>query len=241
MAKLSLSDFASLANQVSFLNALNSNFALVEAALENTLSRDGTSPNQMEADLDMNSNQILNLPAAVQATEPVRLQEFEALEDEFETLETNVNNSIAALQASVDEVDDLIIIINQTVADAEALLADVEALMVDVKISCFIALTPLDGELVVRYVIAENGLLFPLNLSGSRAHAVAASTGVVAFSIRKNNVEFAQCVFSATSTGAFTGAETTFNTGDVLSIVAPDPKDATLSDISITLSCTRGN
>jgi len=40
--------------------ALNDNFDLIEAALENTLSRDGTSPNQMTSDLDMNGNQILN-------------------------------------------------------------------------------------------------------------------------------------------------------------------------------------
>ena len=41
-------------------SALNSNFEDIETAIENTVSRDGTGPNQMEANLDMNSNEILN-------------------------------------------------------------------------------------------------------------------------------------------------------------------------------------
>src|SRR5690606_8032298 len=43
------------------LATLNANFDKVEAALENTLSRDGSVPNQMEADLDMNHNDIINV------------------------------------------------------------------------------------------------------------------------------------------------------------------------------------
>lgn len=41
---------------------LNANFAAIVAAVENTLSRDGTTPNTMSASFDMNSNFILNLP-----------------------------------------------------------------------------------------------------------------------------------------------------------------------------------
>ena len=57
MAKLTLNDVSSGYQSVSGTNANND---LIEAAVENTLSRDGTSPNQMGADLDMNSNDILN-------------------------------------------------------------------------------------------------------------------------------------------------------------------------------------
>jgi hypothetical protein len=58
MAKLSLTDIAAGYALVATYNANN---ALIEAALENTLSRDGTTPNTMSADLDMNSNSITNL------------------------------------------------------------------------------------------------------------------------------------------------------------------------------------
>ncbi len=80
MAKLTLTDHASLtSNETSSVNTINANHALIETALENTLSRDGTSPNTMSANLDMNSNFIVNLP-------------------------TPTNDSHAATKAYVDDV-----------------------------------------------------------------------------------------------------------------------------------------
>lgn len=61
MAKLVLSDLGSLKNQGTVINTINDNNSKIETALENTLSRDGTIPNQMTADFDMNSNDILNV------------------------------------------------------------------------------------------------------------------------------------------------------------------------------------
>lgn len=57
MAKLTLNTIGSRYGSV---EALNDNFDAIEQALENTFSLDGTSPNALEADLDMNSNDILN-------------------------------------------------------------------------------------------------------------------------------------------------------------------------------------
>lgn len=57
MAKLSLNNITS---GFASNTALNANFDAIEAALENTVSRDGTTPNQMTADLDMNGHRILN-------------------------------------------------------------------------------------------------------------------------------------------------------------------------------------
>lgn len=77
MAKLTLSDVTNLGgNPVSAQGTINANSTSIEAALENTLSRDGTTPNEMDVDLDMNSNRILNLPVPVSATEPLRLQDL---------------------------------------------------------------------------------------------------------------------------------------------------------------------
>jgi len=78
MSKINLIDIANLQNENSVVNSFNNNNSTVEAAIENTLSRDGTSPNEMNADLDMNSNRILNLPEADSNTEPVRKLEFDA-------------------------------------------------------------------------------------------------------------------------------------------------------------------
>lgn len=57
MAKLTLN---AIGSRYGSIDALNDNFDAIEQALENTLSRDGTSPNALEADLDMNGNSILN-------------------------------------------------------------------------------------------------------------------------------------------------------------------------------------
>lgn len=55
-----------MATNLSLLNAtstnnINTNFQRVAAALANTLGRDGSTPNQMNADLDLNSNDLLNV------------------------------------------------------------------------------------------------------------------------------------------------------------------------------------
>ena len=61
MPKVTLSDVTNLGgNPVSAQQVINTNSERIEAAIEKTLSRDGTSPNQMEADFDMNHNDILN-------------------------------------------------------------------------------------------------------------------------------------------------------------------------------------
>lgn len=76
MSKVTLQDVTSLTNEQSALVNLNSNSAVIETAFDNTLSRDGTAPNQMEADLDMNSKRILNLIAPISSTEPLRLADI---------------------------------------------------------------------------------------------------------------------------------------------------------------------
>jgi len=43
------------------VDALNANFDAIEAAFDNTLSRNGDTPNQMQANLDMNGNALLNV------------------------------------------------------------------------------------------------------------------------------------------------------------------------------------
>lgn len=76
MAKITLND---VTNGYSGPARINANNDLIEAALENTLSRDGTSPNQMEADLDLNGNQIINLGSPTSPTDAARLVDITGL------------------------------------------------------------------------------------------------------------------------------------------------------------------
>lgn len=79
MSKITLTDLDSLTNETTALNALNSNFQIIQDAIDNLLSRDGTLPNSMGANLDMNSYRIQNLPEAVSPTEPVRYGDIDGL------------------------------------------------------------------------------------------------------------------------------------------------------------------
>lgn len=66
MPKVSLSDVSNITGQeTSAINTLNNNFEAIEEAFDNTLSRDGTSPNTMLVDLDMNSKDIINVGTLV--------------------------------------------------------------------------------------------------------------------------------------------------------------------------------
>lgn len=73
MTKITLTDIVNLQNETTAVNAINNNSDVIVAAIDNTLSRDGTQPNAMGADLDMNSNRVLNLPTPVSNYEPLRV------------------------------------------------------------------------------------------------------------------------------------------------------------------------
>ena len=64
---------ASIDSTYASVAKLNANFEAIEAAIENTLSRDGTTPNAMAALLDMGGNQINNLAAPTSSNDAVRL------------------------------------------------------------------------------------------------------------------------------------------------------------------------
>lgn len=62
MAKLTLAEVSNLTGQeATATQTLNDNSRLIEQALENTFSLDGTSPNELQTDLDVNGNDILNV------------------------------------------------------------------------------------------------------------------------------------------------------------------------------------
>lgn len=76
--KITLAAVGSLTNTTTARNTINSNFSVLQTASNNTLSRNGATPNQMASTLDMNSNKVINLPQALSPTEPIRKQEFDA-------------------------------------------------------------------------------------------------------------------------------------------------------------------
>lgn len=79
---------------------LNDNFAALVAAFDNTLSRDGSTPNTMDADLDLNGNDILNVNSLTDSSGKDILVETKTNADAAEAAKT-------AAEAALDEFTDL--------------------------------------------------------------------------------------------------------------------------------------
>ncbi len=73
---ITLTDLTSLTNQTTAITEINNNSTAIETAFSSALS---TSGDQMEGTLDMNSQQIINLPAPVTGNSPARLQDLSTL------------------------------------------------------------------------------------------------------------------------------------------------------------------
>lgn len=110
----------------------------------------------------------------------------------------------------------------------------------DTPVASYFAGIPAAGATILRIPFVGT-LTFPVAMAGSRGTADVASTGNVSFSIRKNGVEFATMTFNASATATFAAAmATSLLDGDILTIIAPNPADATLSGIGFALKGTRG-
>lgn len=79
MSKITLSNIGDLRNSTTAKNTINSNNTVIQTAFDNTLSRDGSTPNQMQSALDMNSYRVVNLPDAISMNEPLTLGQANTL------------------------------------------------------------------------------------------------------------------------------------------------------------------
>lgn len=77
--KIVLGSISSFQNDSTAAAQYNANNALITTAMDNTLSLNGLQPNSMQANFDMNSNQILNLPTPSTGASPLRVQDYNTL------------------------------------------------------------------------------------------------------------------------------------------------------------------
>ena len=76
MSKVVLNNLADLNNSNTVIVNYNANNGIITTAFDDTISRAGFTPNQMNSPLDMNNNRIINLPAPGSLQDPVRLIEL---------------------------------------------------------------------------------------------------------------------------------------------------------------------
>lgn len=80
MSKITLTSLENLQSETTAVQGINENFAAIETAFDLVLSRNGATPNEMTAPLDMNSQRIINLAAPVNNTDAVRLMDITDLQ-----------------------------------------------------------------------------------------------------------------------------------------------------------------
>lgn len=79
MTKITLQSIANLENENTAVAQINSNSGIIQTAFDNTVSRDGTTPNTMTGNVDFSGGgRIINLGKASTQGEPVRKQEFDS-------------------------------------------------------------------------------------------------------------------------------------------------------------------
>lgn len=106
----------------------------------------------------------------------------------------------------------------------------------------FFAGAPGNGELITR-IVANRTVVMPQNLTGSQGYISVAATASTVFDIQVNGVSKGSMTFAAAGTVAtFTFATAvTLVAGDLLSIVGPNPADASAANLSFSLKCYRTN
>ncbi len=90
-----------LTSRYGSVDALNANFEALADAIENTLSLDGTTPNALEANLDLNSHRIINLPSPSANSDA-------ATKGYVDTITGSLNNYLDEIQTVADNIDDVV-------------------------------------------------------------------------------------------------------------------------------------
>jgi len=93
---------------------------------------------------------------------------------------------------------------------------------------------------MVRINVVRSFVL-PQNCVGSIATLAVEATASTVFKIKKNGAQIGTMTFAAGGSNATfsLSSDTTFNTGDIISVQAPASADATAAGIAITLSAMR--
>lgn len=122
MSKVNIKRLDSVTNNDTTATALiNDNFLAIQEAIENTLSRDGTTPNFMDSDLDLNSYRIINSADPTEDNDIVNLKWVKeniggASQFAADAAASAAKAATSAQQAAVSAANSLIIYNNVTAA-----------------------------------------------------------------------------------------------------------------------------
>ena len=174
-------------NDTTATEQINDNFQALQAAIENTVSRDGTVPNYMDADLDLNSYRIINAGDPVGERDVVTLKYFEekaggAIEAAAEakaSASKAASSAQSALVASNNAIGQL--------AQAEGLLIAAEGQLEDTKQYIDVAKSDIDST-VTQAKADVNSAIDVATMDISNTSTAAINTINTAVSNAESNI-----------------------------------------------------
>lgn len=89
-------------NEHNFLKALNQNFKDIQRAINDTLSRSGVTPNEMNEVLDMNGKRVINIGRAIEATDAVTKQDIQDIIDRAEQAIASIGQIVISAKAALE-------------------------------------------------------------------------------------------------------------------------------------------
>lgn len=161
MAKVDIKRLDSVTSNDTTATALiNENFKAIQDAIENTLSRDGSTPNFMDADLDLNSYKIINSGEAVDDNDVVTVKYIkeivgEAAEDAANAAASAAQAASSAQSALVSSSNAIAAVRNAetTITQANELLSDTQDYVDEAKIE--INVTVAQGKTDINQYVAN--------------------------------------------------------------------------------------
>lgn len=208
---------------------LNANFEALRAAFDNTISRDGSTPNTMSADLDLNGNDIINansilvggqdyLAQALAAKNAAETAQAgaETAETNAGTSETNAAASATSAAASATTATTAVASIGSSVSDAAASATAAASSASAADASAISAAANEALAVAAKDAAAISATSAATSATTASASATSAATSAVAANSAKLDAEAAFDAFDDRYLGAKSSAPTTDNDGDPL-------------------------
>lgn len=148
------------ANDTAATLLINENFQAIQTAIENTLSREGTTPNFMDANLDLNSYKIINCGEATDDKDVVTLKYVKdaignATEDAANAAASAAQAASSAQSALVSSANAAAAVRNAetTIAQATTLLNETQSYVDDAKVELDEAVA--QGKIDINQYVTE--------------------------------------------------------------------------------------
>jgi hypothetical protein len=185
MAKLTLQD---VLTQFQSASAANANYRLIETAIENTVSRDGTGPNDILTDLNMSNNDLLNVGNIQAQSGTINGVDITVEADRAEAAAVAAEASETAAAASAASASS-----SASSASSDAASANADRLAVDARLDT----VQTNTQTVEQNLDTVTSTPVSTYLANAEANATAANASAVAAASSETNAAASEAAAAA--------------------------------------------